>query len=82
MVVPNPVNVANAARVAELEERIKRCVQVLRLYLSSFSAGGDLWDGQQTNDRIVGFGKRKQSYSPCIRLLSPSHHNDRARDHR
>lgn len=37
VVVPNPVNVANAARVAELDERIKRCVPVLLLYLSSLS---------------------------------------------
>lgn len=51
VVVPNPVNVANAARVAELEERIKRCVQIL-LYLSSFLRGVEFWDEQQTNDRL------------------------------
>lgn len=50
VVVPNPLNVGNAARVAELEERVKRYVLFCFLFALFFAPRELQMDEQQTND--------------------------------
>jgi kinetochore protein Mis13/DSN1 len=48
VVVPNPLNVGNAARVAELEERVKRYV-----YFCTLFPFYSRINGRQTNEKIT-----------------------------